>query len=367
VHIERVRVEAGFLDGLDLRLVPGLNVVIGARGTGKTSLIELIRFCLGIQGYTSEANQQSRDHALSVLDSGEVAVEIDDDGPTGLSITRIAHDEEPQPLTIPPPIVFSQTEIENVGLRPSGRLRLIDGFINKRRQLDKVEAAAVAEVRSLTAEAQALLEDIEGLEARLKAIPDLERQITALLPAEQRLSRISAVAAQKKSQLDELTKLGSERGVAAAFVDRYRAAVGRWRQAIQEAVEVAPPSEPWIDKGSPEPLESVKQHQHRATAHLKAAAKELEQLDAAVSGLTRQAVMRRQELDEASRQLRKEIEGLQEGAGAIVRQGQQLREQKAQLESLRALVGQRRIHLDQLIGRRNVSLDKLDDARGRRF
>src|SRR5689334_17617318 len=43
--VERLQVEGGFLDGLDLRLAEGLNVLVGARGTGKTSVIELIRFC----------------------------------------------------------------------------------------------------------------------------------------------------------------------------------------------------------------------------------------------------------------------------------------------------------------------------------
>jgi predicted ATPase len=41
MYIERIQVEEGFLDGLDLKLIPGLNVLIGARGTGKTSLDRL--------------------------------------------------------------------------------------------------------------------------------------------------------------------------------------------------------------------------------------------------------------------------------------------------------------------------------------
>ena len=65
MHIERVQVEEGFLDGLDVALVPGLNVLIGARGTGKTSLIELVRFCLDVKGYSTETAKRSRDHALS--------------------------------------------------------------------------------------------------------------------------------------------------------------------------------------------------------------------------------------------------------------------------------------------------------------
>jgi hypothetical protein len=34
-HIERVQVEEGFWDGLDIESTPGLHVSIGARGTGK--------------------------------------------------------------------------------------------------------------------------------------------------------------------------------------------------------------------------------------------------------------------------------------------------------------------------------------------
>ena len=49
MHIKRVQMEEGFLDGLDVSFTRGLNVIIGERGTGKTSLIELVRFCLGAE------------------------------------------------------------------------------------------------------------------------------------------------------------------------------------------------------------------------------------------------------------------------------------------------------------------------------
>lgn len=65
IHIERIQIEEGFLNGLDVWPLPGLAVMIGARGTGKTSLVELIRFCLDVPGYTPESNRRSRDHALS--------------------------------------------------------------------------------------------------------------------------------------------------------------------------------------------------------------------------------------------------------------------------------------------------------------
>lgn len=39
VQVERLTVEEGFLAGLDVQFLPGLNVLIGERGTGKTSVM----------------------------------------------------------------------------------------------------------------------------------------------------------------------------------------------------------------------------------------------------------------------------------------------------------------------------------------
>jgi hypothetical protein len=116
MYIERIRIEEGFLDGLDVALVPGLNVVIGARGTGKTSLIELVRFCLGVSGYTAESGKRSRDHALSVLGAGQITVTLSD-GEQKIVISRTAADEAPRTSSpFVPPIIFSQTEVESIGL-----------------------------------------------------------------------------------------------------------------------------------------------------------------------------------------------------------------------------------------------------------
>ena len=38
-YIQRVQIEGGFLDGFDLNLKNGLNTIIGARGTGKSTLM----------------------------------------------------------------------------------------------------------------------------------------------------------------------------------------------------------------------------------------------------------------------------------------------------------------------------------------
>jgi ATPase subunit of ABC transporter with duplicated ATPase domains len=65
--------------------------------------------------------------------------------------------------------------------------------------------------------------------------------------------------------------------------------------------------------------------------------------------------------------LRKDIEALQSGAGAVVSAGHQLRERKAQLEAIRDLAKSRKKDLADLLARRTAAQDRMDDVRQRRF
>jgi recombinational DNA repair ATPase RecF len=177
MHIERVQIEEGFLDGLDVEFTPGLNVIIGARGTGKTSLIELIRFCLDVKGHTPKTERRSRDHALSVLGSGQVTVIFSDAG-RRVTVIRTADDISPRTSgSFSAPIIFSQTEIEAVGIQATGRLKILDGFLENGYHSDAEEASTVADVRSLTAEAAVLRRDMDELERQLSELTSIDQQI----------------------------------------------------------------------------------------------------------------------------------------------------------------------------------------------
>jgi AAA domain len=118
VIVERIQVEDGFLDGLDLPFLPGLNVLIGGRGTGKTSIIELLRFCLGARNYGPNAEKHSREHALGVLGSGEVIVTLLD-GRNRIKVARAAEDPEPRRSgEISTPSIFSQLKLNHWDLKP---------------------------------------------------------------------------------------------------------------------------------------------------------------------------------------------------------------------------------------------------------
>src|SRR5690606_1219857 len=105
-----------FLNGFSLDLKMGLNVLIGARGTGKTSVIELIRYALGSKNYTEESKKKSLEHARAVLGDGEICVTMSD-LIDEITVKRSVTDNQPfSSGEYIAPIVLSQTEIENIGL-----------------------------------------------------------------------------------------------------------------------------------------------------------------------------------------------------------------------------------------------------------
>lgn len=122
MYIERLQVESeGFLGGLDVHFSTGLNVIIGARGTGKTSIIELIRYCLDAGAFTEDVRTRGNQQAIAILGGGAVTVSIRD-GDAHFDITRSAagHYSRNEFFSVPC-TVLAQSEVEAVGAQASGR------------------------------------------------------------------------------------------------------------------------------------------------------------------------------------------------------------------------------------------------------
>lgn len=367
MHIKRIQIEEGFLDGLDVSFTGGLNVVIGERGTGKTSLIELVRFCLGVQGFTSDSTKRSLDHALSVLGSGQVTVTLSD-GEHEVLVTRTASDESPRASgPFVRPIILSQTEIETVGLRAQGRISLLDSFGGDQKDAQTRESEAGSEVRSLTVEAETLRREIDELAGQIDEIPALDKQITDLVPEEQKLTKVSVEANEKKNQLDAISADIAASAVAVGAIERFDQSVSRWLSSLSSPSSVPPSLEPWPEGAGTDPLVKCRESVERARDYLDKALWELRNAVSEAETHLRTLQDAKLNIEDRARQLRKEVETLQKGAGAIVRQGQQLRERKAQLDSLKAVLAERRHALKSLLAKRNAALDRLDSIREQRF
>ncbi|MEZ9349371.1 AAA family ATPase [Vibrio splendidus] len=127
--IKRLRVEEGFFNTLDIEFSAALNVLVGGRGVGKTSVIELLRFGLGVQSLTEYSARESTSHALSILQSsGRVIIDLEINGSL-VTVARSASETTiANSVYFVPPVIFSQKEIETVSLNSSGKLNLIDSF-----------------------------------------------------------------------------------------------------------------------------------------------------------------------------------------------------------------------------------------------
>jgi energy-coupling factor transporter ATP-binding protein EcfA2 len=175
MYIERIEIEGGFLDGLQLNLEPGLNVIIGARGTGKSSLIELIRYCLNAESFTDRARLQASQHAQAVLGSGRVTVYLRH-REDRITVSRSTSEEQPRSTGLFPPVtVLAQNEIEAVGTDIAGRLRLVDTFLSESDRVMEVQRI-LSDLSSRTAEIQGVLNEISSLDrlsSELATVPDM--------------------------------------------------------------------------------------------------------------------------------------------------------------------------------------------------
>lgn len=367
MYIERIQIEEGFLNGFDVWLRAGLNVLIGARGTGKTSLIELVRFCLDVPGYTPESTRRSRDHALSVLGSGQITLTLVD-GARRVTVSRAANDAAPRASgPYLPPIVLSQTEIETVGLQPGGRLRLLDGFLGDQRALVSAETEAVAAVRSLTAEANTIQQDIEQLRRQIAELPSIYEQLAHLAPQEQQVAALSADASARTEQLNVITGTITVRSVATTVMQRFHAGVSQWRASLATAQSSFMPNEAWPPAAGGDPLGQIRSRIAIAHGQVNHVLTELAEIEAECARLTGGYDNEKIAFEDSARQLRREIDGLQSGAGEIIRRGQLLRERKAQLESLQVVLLSRQATMAQAMQRRATAFDDLEAIRTLRF
>jgi len=135
---------SGFLEGAAIHFNGNLNVLIGGRGTGKSTVVESIRYVLGLEPIGEEARKAHEGIVRNVLRSGtKISLLIRSHRPSihTYVIERtvpnppVVRDEEGQMLNlspsdiIPQVEVYGQHEISELTKSPEKLTRLLDRFI----------------------------------------------------------------------------------------------------------------------------------------------------------------------------------------------------------------------------------------------
>lgn len=363
MRIERLQVEEGFLDGLDLRFEPGLNVLIGARGSGKTSIIELIRFCLGAPSFTETGAHTGQQQALSVLGSGRVTVTLLDDGDR-LVVSRAA--TGPKDIEITGLTVLAQNEIEAVGTHAGGRLHVVDRY--RQQSSAKEWVSVVAQLRSTTTELRSVLTEMLHLTDQIESLSSVPETLEAARQRQSELLESIAGTQEERARLENLQGISGALSSARVVLERGEANVSQLGATLAAVPDPLILLEPWPpDAQSSDPLIDARDALTEARQRLAEASGAVASAGSILNELLEDNRRQRGEVDNHSRSLRAELNALQEGAGEVTRRVDALREQAGQLDALKDLLASRQTRGQDLFNQRRALFEVLDGHREVRF
>ncbi|MCL4186746.1 MAG: AAA family ATPase [Rhodobacteraceae bacterium] len=358
--IETIKIEGGTLDGFHQNFCPGLNVLIGGRGTGKSSVIELIRFGLGAPASSDAIAREALEHALGVLGDGKVTVTLTD-GTERIEISRIASDaNDARPIEMLSPLIFSQKEVEQIGARSNSRLRLVDAFLSRSGAASTRKAPLVSSIKSLTSEIRSLLAEIDEISERLLILPNRRAKLAELQKQGAIQSARSAELEPLRKQLEELAPRTNAAGVRVAAIDRSAEKLAQWISELEMVAERRPLIESWpAQAGSIDQFAGPRNRQQAALSRLQEAIDEFRHIGVELNDLRRRASSEKAAMDSQAREVRQKIEEQLKGASILDRQIADLSQEIAALNSLADLCEDRTRRIESLRSKRQEAFDAM--------
>jgi predicted nucleic acid-binding Zn-ribbon protein len=361
MRLIRLEVEGGFLNGLDLAFADGLNVLIGARGSGKTSVIEVLRYCLGVRAVTDSAQRRATEQALWVLGDGCATLTIEIDGVE--RVLRRGVNQEPETAVPGQGVLFvSQKEIEAIGLDAESRRRILDDFatsgepeVQSQEPVARVETVA----RQLYAQRFELDDVIEQLGQLAEVPAELER-------AEKEQAGTTTQSAELGNLQKEASVVSDAIGDLAELVDSYATAATRterWRQDIESARRAAPDLARLPRDTATELRETLTSVERGIDKALTELAGVVESIDSKHKDADLRLGAKRRELAD----LNARIGALEEGAGRLSRTVSALREQEKRRQSLEKRRGELEQRVSGLVEMRAQALGELAGITNARY
>jgi chromosome segregation ATPase len=368
--IERIQVEEGFLDGLDLHFRGGLNVLIGPRGSGKTSIIELIRFCLGAPALTEKAAMSAKEHALSILSSGRVTVTLND-GKESVSVSRSTeHWTKSGNFQITPPLILSQNEMESVGLHAMGRLRLMDQIrpVSADAEAESEEEMILSYIRSQSEERKSISAELQNIRSQVQGLTEQLKEADALKKQHADALKTIEKASKETERLNVLGGWLAALSVRDTVYKRVSATLQQWRNRLSTLRTGMVDLEPWPEAaGDKDPLDGVRHLVEESHAGVQSAMEKIDTAIIEVGELSEHNNSQSLQYEEESRNLRRKLDSLKQGVGEIARRLGMLQEKTGQLSALKALERSKTERLTKVQSERKGYLDRLEEIRAKRF
>jgi len=184
--------EGGFLDGVKIHFNEDMNVLIGGRGTGKSTVIESLRYVLRQEAVGEEAQRMHESIVQQVLGSGtkvSLLIRIENPSTREYLIERTVpnppkvKDQEGNVLDVGPEDVleeveiYGQHEISELAKDRAKLTRLLDRFAEVDPNLGERKASLRRELKDTRRNLMEVRRKMQDIESRLEQLPVIEEKI----------------------------------------------------------------------------------------------------------------------------------------------------------------------------------------------
>lgn len=184
--------EGGFLDGAAVHFSGNLNVLIGGRGTGKSTVLESLRYAFGLEPVGEDAKRQHDGVVRNVLANGtKVSVQVCSHHPAKRDylvertvpnppIVRDAQGNIMSMLPIdvmPRTEIYGQHEIAELTKSPEKLTRLLVRFVERDPGLPQRMVDVQRELERSRAQIIAVRQELAHVEERLATLPVIEETL----------------------------------------------------------------------------------------------------------------------------------------------------------------------------------------------
>lgn len=214
--ILRMGISGGYLDGVDIAFSEHLNTVIGGRGTGKSTLLECLRYVLDIPPQGKQAQKLHQDIIKENLgkSAGRIEVQIVSSAQHGKRylVSRrygeppIVRDEHgvvstllPRDL-LPGIDIYGQNEIYELAQDEQSRIRLLDRFLPQDGDFSRRNAELKKRLQENQHKLIKSLSEHDDLTATVDRLPKLQEQLQGFqaLGIQEKLAKTPLLARERQ-------------------------------------------------------------------------------------------------------------------------------------------------------------------------
>lgn len=214
--VARMTVAGGYLDGVRVDFSDHLNTVIGGRGTGKSTLLECLRFALDLPPKGKQAQKLHQEIIKENLgrSAGRVELTVVSSAQNGKQYTiSRRHGEPPMvrdmdgnvstllPRDLLPGIdIYGQNEIYELAQDETSRVQLLDRFLPQDGEYEAKSADVHRRLKDNQQKLTKSLTDLDELNAQVERLPKLEEQLRGFdeLGIKEKLAKTSLLARERE-------------------------------------------------------------------------------------------------------------------------------------------------------------------------